>query len=180
MAKPGSIVGVISLGGLGHMAVKLLNAIAASVVVLSSTDHKRQKAMDLHASKYINYNSPEDMKKIQGSLDLVIDTCPVAPSETLSKFIDSLKFGGTDVRVGIPSNNADAFGYNFIPLVFTYKASKGSIVCGSKNTKSMLHIAGNQKIVSDVEVVPFDQINQVMEKLRSGNYEAPRYVLSRK
>lgn len=177
MAKPGSTVGVISLGGLGHMAVKLLNAIGASVVVLSSTENKRQKALELHASQYVNYNAPEDMKLIQGSLDLIIDTCPVAP-QTLSSFMNCLKFGGTYVRVGIPSNSSDAFGYNFIPLVFTGKAVKGSIVCGSKNTKTMLRIAGEHKIVSDVEVVSFDLVNQVMEKLIHGQNEASRYVLS--
>jgi len=177
MAKPGSIVGVISLGGLGHMAVKLLNAIGASVVVLSSTGSKREKAMELHASHYVNYNSPDELEGIYGKLDLIIDTCPVAP-RSLSSFMNCLKFGGTYVRVGIPSSGSDSFAYNFIPLVFTGKAVKGSIVSGSKNTKTMLRIAGEHKIVSDVEVVPFDTVNQVMDKLLRGQNDAARYVLS--
>ncbi|KAJ3313994.1 hypothetical protein HDV04_001300 [Boothiomyces sp. JEL0838] len=173
---PGSKVGVVSLGGLGHMAVKLAKAVGAEVTVLSSTDGKHKQALDLGAHHYYNYSNKETLKDVK--LDVIIDTCPVA--NNLELFLSLLHAGGTYVRVGIPSGATAKFEYNWIGLVFNGQKIVGSIVSGSKNTNKLIQVAANNNILSDVTEVPFSKINETMKGLLGGSLDttkAFRYVL---
>lgn len=173
--KPGSRVGVLSLGGLGHMAVKLANAAGGIVTVLSSSASKKDKALEIGASSYVNYNNADELKEAAGSLDVIIDTCPV--SHDLAMFLDLLTLGGTFVRVGIPSSGTSGFKYDYIPLIFTQKSIAGSVVCGSANTRSMLEVSSSHHLESNVEVVSFSKINEVMDMLADRKNSEFRYVL---
>ncbi|KAJ3323160.1 hypothetical protein HDV06_002172 [Boothiomyces sp. JEL0866] len=170
------VVGVVSLGGLGHMAVKLAKAVGAKVTVLSSSDVKKQQALDLGAHQFYNYNDKESLKGVR--LDVIIDTCPVA--NNLELFMGLLHAGGTYVRVGLPSGATAKFEYNWIGLVFNGQKIVGSIVSGSKNTNKLIQIATNNNILSDVAVVPFSKINETMKELLEGSLDTTkdfRYVL---
>lgn len=173
--RPGSYVGVVSLGGLGHMAVKFARAVGANVTVFSSTGDKKEAAKGMGANFYVNYNNPEEMNKYQGKIDVIIDTCPT--NVGVDKFMNCLSFGGTYCRVGIPSASDHKFSYEFIPLVFCGKKIVGSIVSGSKNTSKMLSVAATNNISCDVSVVPFSEINEVMDSLINRKNNQFRYVL---
>ncbi len=170
--KPNTKVGVVALGGLGHLAVMFAKAIGAEVWALSSSENKRERAKELGANHFVNSKDPEQMKAITGQLDVIIDTCPVALD--LPAFMNALTFGGTYCKIGIPS---EEFTFGYIPLIFTQKKIAGSIVSGSLRTNEMLGIADHHNIRCEVEEVPFDQINEAMDILLQGKNKTFRMVL---
>jgi len=173
--KPGSKVGVRALGGLGHMAVQLAKAIGAEVTAISHSAKKEERIRKLGAKHYVVSEDKESMQRAEASLDLIVDTCPVADDvEDLEPWLSLLAFGGTYCKVGIP--NAE-FKYKFIPMIFTHRKIAGSVVSGSVNAQSLFQVAATHKVDCDVEVVPYDKINQVMKDLKSGKGDNFRYVL---
>mmetsp|Transcript_13103 Transcript_13103/g.22492 ORF Transcript_13103/g.22492 Transcript_13103/m.22492 type:complete len:362 (+) Transcript_13103:253-1338(+) len=173
--KPGTKVGVIALGGLGHMTVKLAKAIGAEVTVLSTSAKKKQAAFDIGANHFVVTTDKDEMKKIMGQLDLIIDTCPIA--NDLESSMAALSIGGSYVRVGIPEAGTSNYSGSYIPLIFTQKKIVGSIVSGSTNTTTMLEIAAAHNIRCEVEVMPFEQINEAVTRLTKGEVEKFRIVL---
>lgn len=170
--RPNSRVGVVSLGGLGHMAVRFAVAVGAEVWALSSSADKEERIRELGAHHFANTADPEALKALKGKLDLIIDTCPVA--QDISPYMDTLAFNGTYCKVGIPTAS---FSYDFIPLVFTQKKIAGSIVSGSRRTNDMLALAAHHGIRCDVEVMDFDKINEAMDRLLKGENKSFRIVL---
>ena len=158
------------------MAVKFAKSVGAIVTVLSSSESKRERALAMGASGYVNYRDENELKTIEKSLDVIIDTCPFA--NPLESLMDVLVFGGTYVRVGIPSTRSSSFSYDFISLIDTGRKICGSIVSGSKHTLMMVEVAAANGIVSEVEVVPFSSLCDVMSKLERGENASFRYVLS--
>jgi uncharacterized zinc-type alcohol dehydrogenase-like protein len=175
--KPGMRLGVVSLGGLGHMAVKLGAAVGAEVTVLSTSGFKAKQSMEMGAHHFVQYNLPGALEACAGKFDVIIDTCPAKTD--LDALLGSLKFGGTYVKVGIPNAGEDqTVSTGFIPLIFTGKKIAGSIVSGSANTNSMLRLAASQKIACDVKVVPFSELTNTMDALSKGELGGHfRYVL---
>eukprot|EP01134_Creolimax_fragrantissima_P001041 CFRG1041T1 len=176
--KPGTRVGVRSLGGLGQLAVQFALAVGAEVTCISRNDSKEKAMKQSGAHKYIASSNKKQMEGGAGTIDVLLDTCPVNSEDgDLSEWMNLLAYGGTYVRLGIPEAGAQSFKYDYIPLIFTAKKVVGSIVSGSKNTSAMLELASLKNIECDVEVVPFEEINSRMSNLKEGRNERSRYVL---
>ncbi len=170
--KPNTKVGIVALGGLGHMAVKFALAVGAEVWALSSSADKADRAKSLGAHHFVNTKDAKEMEKIAGQLDVILDTCPAALD--INPLMNSLSLGGTYCKIGIPSTE---FTYGYIPLIFTQKKIAGSIVSGSLRTNEMLGLASHHGIKCEVEEVPFDKINEAMSTLSEGKNKTFRMVL---
>ncbi len=170
--KPNTKVGIVALGGLGHLAVMFALSVGAEVWALSSSEDKKERAKELGAQHFVNTRNEEEFKKIAGQLDVIIDTCPVALD--INAYMDALTIGGTYCKIGIP---AEEFTYGYIPLIFTAKRIAGSIVSGSRRTNEMLGLASHHNIRCDVEELPFDKINEAMDTLQEGKNKTFRMVL---
>ncbi len=170
--RPNTRVGIVSLGGLGHMAVKFALAVGAEVWVLSSSTSKEARSKALGVHHFVHTADPEALKAHAGELDVIIDTCPVA--QDIAPYMATLALGGTYCKVGIPPAS---FHYDFIPLIFTQKKIAGSVVSGSRRTQEMLALASHHGVHCDVEVMEFDQINEAMARLLRGDNQQFRIVL---
>jgi uncharacterized zinc-type alcohol dehydrogenase-like protein len=115
---PGVRVGVISMGGLGHMAINLLKATGANITAISRGTSKKDRVLELGAHRYIDRTNADEMKAAACSLDFIIDTSPAVSEEVenLGPFMDMLVFGGSYIKVGVPPN---LFQWHTIPLVFS-------------------------------------------------------------
>jgi uncharacterized zinc-type alcohol dehydrogenase-like protein len=173
--KPGTRVGVVGIGGLGHMAVQLSHMIGAEVTAISRHASKEAHIKKLGAHHFIDSSDKDALKKAAGALDVIVDTTPVLTQP--EDYLALLGFGGVFCKVGIPKASNQTFTVNTIPLVFTQKKIVGSIVCGSQRTRDMLRLAGNNHLKSDCDVVPFGDINAVMQQLVREENKRFRYVL---
>lgn len=174
--KVGNKVGVVSLGGLGHMAVKLLGCVGAGEIwVFSHSKGKKERAMKLGACRFVETGNKEQMEKAKGCLDVIIDTNPVT-KPGVSECMDLLTFGGTYVKVGIPDQGTK-FECDYAGMIFTGKKIAGSIVSGTRNTNRLLQVAAARKVESEVEEMPFEKINDAIESLTNGKNKKFRYVL---
>lgn len=158
-AKKGKKVGVVGLGGLGHMAVKIAKAMGAEVTVFSTSPHKEQDAKKLGAKNFVVSSNPDNFTPWAGKLDLIIDT--VSANHDFTLYLSTLKTGGTHVLVGASPtpNQVAAFA-----LIFGRKHLTGSLIGGIKETQEMLDFCAKKKVLSDIELVPASQINQAYEK----------------
>ncbi len=157
--KKGSKVGVVGLGGLGHMAVKIAKAMGAEVTVFSTSPNKEQDAKKLGAKKFLISTDASNFTPYMGTLDLIIDT--VAADHDFSPYLSTLKKGGTHVLVGVAPkpNQLSAFA-----LIFGRKQLAGSLIGGLKETQEMLDFCAKKKVFSDVEVISADKINEAYER----------------
>ncbi|CAM9142516.1 unnamed protein product [Chrysoparadoxa australica] len=180
--KPGTKMGVISVGGLGTEAIKLASTVGAVVTAFSRTPAKKEGALQCGANSFVIQTDDDQMEAAKGTLDFILDTCPV--NTDLSTMLDLLQFGGTYCRVGLPPATNSGFSYDIIPLVFQAKKIAGSVICGSSRTKSMFEVvaANKKRMVEDLPTfsvvrMPFDQVNEAMDKLTSEKLEGYRIVL---
>ncbi|MGE4133440.1 MAG: NAD(P)-dependent alcohol dehydrogenase [Bdellovibrionales bacterium] len=158
--KKGSKVGVVGLGGLGHMAVKLAKAMGAEVTVFSTSPGKEQDAKRLGAKNFVITTHPENFESVAGKLDLIIDT--VAAEHDFSPYLSTLKKGATHVLVGAaPKPNH----FSAQALIFGRKQLAGSLIGGLKETQEMLDFCAQKKVFSDVEVIPVEKINEAYERM---------------
>ena len=180
----GTRVAVASIGGLGTAAIKLSKLYGGHVTALSRGEGKRAKCLAVGASDfYPCLGNADAMNALGGKFDLIIDTSPV--NADVAPYMAMLKFNGTYCRVGIPSGSNQTFKFDYIPLIFTQKKIAGSIITGTRRMKRMLQLAVEEKetFMKDpedwkTEVVPFDQVNEAMEKLSTGkNDKTYRYLL---
>jgi alcohol dehydrogenase (NADP+) len=179
----GTRVAVSSIGGLGTAAIKFSKAFGGHVTALSRSEDKRDKALAEGADDfYACLGQPDQMKTLEGRFDVIIDTSP--KNADVAPFMTMLKFNGTYCRVGIPSASDMDFTYSYIPLIFTQKKIAGSVVCGTLRLKRMFQLIKDQPhLAHDPEnwktkIVPFDQVNEIMDDLLNGrNKENWRYVL---
>lgn len=155
----GMKVGVVGLGGLGHMAVKLAFAMGAHVVLFTTSESKRQDGLKLGAKEVVLSSDPEAMKKQVSSLDLIINT--VSAKIELSNYLNLLKREGTLVMLGV---SPDALNLESHNLIMRRRNLAGSLIGGLKETQEMLDFCSKHNITSDVEVIPIQQINEAYEK----------------
>ena len=170
-AGPGTKVGVVGLGGLGHMAVKLAAAMGADVTLISHSPHKEEDGYRLGASRFLLSSDKEQMKSANGSLDLIINT---ASSQTkLDNYMKLLKFDGTMALVGLPENDVSV-------SAFTLGAQRRRLTVtnngGIPQTQEMLDFCGEHGIGSDVEVIGFDKVNEAWERVVASDVKY-RFVL---
>ncbi|QDA62464.1 NAD(P)-dependent alcohol dehydrogenase [Hymenobacter jejuensis] len=159
-AGPGKRVGVVGLGGLGHMAVKLAAAMGAEVTVLSTSSSKEADAKALGAHKFVVTKDAEQLKATQNYFDLIINT--VGANIDFNAYLMLLRLDGTMVMVGLPP---EAPQIGIFPLVGQRRRLAGSHIGGIKETQEMLDFCAEHNIVSDVEVINIDYINEAYERM---------------
>jgi uncharacterized zinc-type alcohol dehydrogenase-like protein len=156
----GKKVGVIGLGGLGHMAVKFAHALGAHVVVFTTSKSKKDDAVRLGANEIIISTDPDQMKKHTSSFDFILDT--VSAEHDINAYIQLLRRDGNITLVGAPDkpHALSAFG-----LLFQRRSISGSIIGGISETQEMLDFCGKHNITADVEVIPIQKVNEAYERM---------------
>ena len=159
-AGPGKKVGVIGLGGLGHMALKFAHAFGAHAVQFTTNERKREDAMQLGADEVVFSRDPAQMKAHASSFDFILD-CVSAPHK-LDDYLPLLAQDGTLAIVGLPDVPPSFAPFN---LIAGRRSIAGSMIGGMPETQEMLDYCGKHNIVSDVEVIPIQKINEAFERL---------------
>jgi len=157
----GSKVAVVGLGGLGHMAIKLAKGLGASVTLFSRTPEKTQDAKDLGADEVIISTDSEQMKTVKGQFDLIIDTVPYV--HDVNPYVATLNISGTLVLVGYLGGLEPIL--NTVPMILGRKSVAGSVIGGIAETQAMLDFCGEHNIVSEIEMIDMQQINDAYERL---------------
>ena len=157
---PGTHVGVVGLGGLGHMAVKLAAAMGAEVTMLSTSKSKEADARRLGAHAFELTNEPDAFKKLAGRFDLLIDTISVP--HDLDAHLGLLRTEGAMVIVGVPPTPASL---GAMSVIFGNKNLAGSMIGGIPQTQEMLDFCAERKIAADVEVIPIGKINEAYDRM---------------
>ncbi|AOR75887.1 NAD(P)-dependent alcohol dehydrogenase [Novosphingobium resinovorum] len=160
-AGPGKKVGVVGIGGLGHMAIKIAHAMGAEVVAFTSTPAKRKDAIDLGADSAVVSREAEEMAAHTGTFDLIIDS--VAASHDLDTYIGLLKRDGALVMLGVPEHPHPS--PNVGGMIFGRKTIAGSLIGGIAETQEMLDFCAEHGIVSDVEMIDIQQIEDAYERM---------------
>jgi len=157
---PGSRVGVVGLGGLGHMAVKLAAAMGADVTVMSRSNGKEAGALALGADRLLVSADAKAMKKAESSFDLIVDTVPV--KHDINPYIPLLDVDGTLVLVGQigPLDEIST-----VPLLLGRRRVAGSPIGGIAETQEMLNFCAKKGVLPEVEMIRMDQINEAFERL---------------
>jgi uncharacterized zinc-type alcohol dehydrogenase-like protein len=156
----GSKVGVVGLGGLGHMAVKLAAAMGASVTVFSTSYGKQDDAKRLGAEDFAISKDPETFSRLAGQFDLIINTVSAAVS--YDAYISLLKRDGALVLLGIPDAPVS---FNAFGVLARRRSVAGSLIGGIKETQEMLDFCAEHGIVSDIELIAIDQVNEAYERI---------------
>jgi uncharacterized zinc-type alcohol dehydrogenase-like protein len=158
---PGKKVGIVGIGGLGHMGVKIAHAMGAHVVAFTTSESKRQDALQLGADEVVVSRDEAQMRVHRGSFDLILDT--VAASHSLDAYSELLKRDGTLVLVGVPEHAHPS--PNVANLIFKRRAIAGSLIGGLAETQEMLDFCADKGIVSDIEMIPAQKIDEAYERM---------------
>jgi alcohol dehydrogenase (NADP+) len=156
----GKKVGVVGLGGLGHMAVKLANAFGAEVVLFTTSPDKTADAKRLGAHDVVLSRDEEAMKRHAGSLDFILDT--VSANHDLNAYLGLLKRDRTLTLVGLPSEPAPVAAF---PLIWRRRSLAGSLIGGIAETQEMLDFCAEREIVAEIELIAMNKINEAYERI---------------
>jgi uncharacterized zinc-type alcohol dehydrogenase-like protein len=171
-AGPGKKVGIVGIGGLGHMGVKLAHAMGAHVVAFTTSDSKRQAALDLGADEVVVSRNAEEMAAHATSFDLIVNT--VAAPHDLDAFLLLLKRDGTMTLVGAPAIPHPSPGV--FNLILKRRSIAGSAIGGIPETQQMLDFCAEHGIVADIELIRADEINDAYERMLKGDVKY-RFVI---
>ncbi|KAF9601599.1 hypothetical protein IFM89_020515 [Coptis chinensis] len=161
MTEPGKVLGVVGLGGLGHVAVKLGKAFGLKVVVISTSPKKEKEAIErLGADAFLVSRDPEQMKAAIGSMNYIIDT--VSAVHPLAPLLSLLKTNGKLASVGLPEKPLQL---PMFALTMGRKLVGGSNFGGIKETQEMLDFCAKHSITADIELIKFDYLNTAIERL---------------
>ena len=160
-AGPGKKVGIVGIGGLGHMGIKLSHAMGAHTVALTTSESKRADAHALGADEVVVSRDAEAMGKHAGTFDFILNT--VAAPHNLDVFIQLLKRDGTMCLVGAPSSPHPSPA--IFPLIFGRKAIAGSLIGGIPETQEMLDFCAERGIFSDIEMIRIQQIDEAYDRM---------------
>lgn len=171
-AGPSKKVGIVGLGGLGHMGVKLACAMGAHVVLFSTSKSKIEDAKRLGAHEAVVSTCSNEMQAHQNSCDLIINT--VAACHDLNPFVELLKRDGTMILVGAPEHDHPSL--QVFGLIFKRRRLAGSLIGGIKQTQEMLDFCGQHDITSEIELIPMQKINVAYERMLKGDVKY-RFVI---
>ncbi|EOI5719074.1 NAD(P)-dependent alcohol dehydrogenase [Cronobacter dublinensis] len=169
---PGKKVGIVGIGGLGHMGIKLAHAMGAQVVAFTTTESKRDAAKALGADDVVVSRNPDEMQAHAKSFDFILNT--VAAPHSLDAFTALLKRDGTMTLVGAPASphpSPEVFN-----LIFKRRAIAGSMIGGIAETQEMLDFCAEHNIVADIELIRADEINEAWERMIKGDVKY-RFVI---
>ena len=156
---PGKKVGVLGLGGLGHMGVKIAAAMGADVTVFSHSPKKKEDALTMGAKEFVVVNKKEDLKNESKKYDLILNT--VSAELDLEWYIDCLKLDGTIVLMGLPGK---PYSVGTGPLISQRRSVSGSMIGGIPELQEMLDFCGKHNIVSDIELIDPEYINAAYDR----------------
>jgi uncharacterized zinc-type alcohol dehydrogenase-like protein len=168
---PGQKVGIVGLGGLGHMGVKLAKAMGAEVVLFTTSAGKIEDGKRLGASTVVVSKNADEMTPHANSFDFILDT--VSADHDINAYLQLLKRDATMVLVGAPSTPIALLGFN---LLFGRKRLAGSAIGGLAETQEMLDFCGKHGITADIEKIPMQKINDAYERLLKSNVKY-RFVI---
>jgi uncharacterized zinc-type alcohol dehydrogenase-like protein len=171
---PGQKVGVVGLGGLGHMAVKIAKAMGAEVIVFTTSPSKVEDAKRLGADDVVLSKDDSQMQRYAGRLHFVLDA--VSAQHDINVYLNMLRVDGSLALVGAPEHPLPVAAFSLIP----YRRSfAGSMIGGIAETQEMLDFCGKHQIVSDIELIGIQQINEAYERLLKGDVKY-RFVIDMK
>lgn len=157
----GSKVAVVGLGGLGHMAIKLAKGLGAEVTLFSRTPDKEKDALDLGADAVIISTDQNQMNTVSGKFDVIIDTVPYV--HDVNPYVTTLNISGTLVLVGYLGGLEPIL--HTVPMIMGRKSIAGSLIGGIAETQEMLDFCGKHNIVSDIEIIKMQEINEAYERM---------------
>lgn len=169
---PGKKVGIVGIGGLGHMGVKLAHALGAHVVAFTTSESKREDAKALGADDVVVSRNAEEMAAHAGSFDFILDT--VAASHDLDALTALLKRDGTLTLVGVPEHAHPS--PDVSALIFGRKAIAGSLIGGIAETQEMLDFCAEHGIVADIEMIRIQQIDEAYDRMQRSDVKY-RFVI---
>jgi uncharacterized zinc-type alcohol dehydrogenase-like protein len=161
---PGTRAGVVGLGGLGHMGVKLAASMGAEVTVFSTSASKEQDALSLGAHKFVVTRQPQNMEALAGRYDFILDT--VSAPHDLNMYLNLLRREGVLVLVGAPEKPSEVEAFS---LITNGRTLAGSMIGGIRETQEMLDYCAEKNITSDVEVIPIQRIGEAYERTVKGD-----------
>src|SRR3954453_11209424 len=156
----GKKVGVVGLGGLGHMGVKFAHALGAHVVVFTTSPHKQDDALRLGADEVVVSRDANEMQKQAGSFDFILDA--VSAEHDINTYINMLTRDGNLTLVGAPAQPLPAAVFG---LLMRRRSFSGSLIGGIAETQEMLDFCSQHNITSDVEVIPIQKVNEAYERV---------------
>ncbi len=162
--KEGSKVGIVGLGGLGHMGVKLAAAMGADVTVFSTSPSKEADAQKLGAHHFVVSKNEEEMKALRGQFDFILDC--VSAEHDLSIYLNLLRLNGAMVLVGVPEKPASVHAFS---LIANNRSLAGSGIGGIKETQEMLDYCAENGITSDIEMINIQDIENAYERTIKGD-----------
>ena len=173
-AGPGKKVGVIGLGGLGHMGVKFAVALGAEVTVFSHSPAKESDAKSMGAHHFVSTKDINNLKKLEKQYDLLLNT--VSADIDLEPYLQMLKLDGTLVVIGLPGK---PYAINAGTLLGQRRSLSGSMIGGITQLQEMLNFCGEKSIISDVEVIKADYINTAYDRTVASDVKY-RFVIDAK
>ncbi len=168
----GSKVAVVGLGGLGHMAIKLAKGLGADVTLFSRTPNKENDALDLGADAVIISTDDAQMASVSGKFDVIIDTVPYV--HDINPYISTLAINGTHVIVGYLGTLEPML--NTVPMIMGRKSVAASLIGGIAETQEMLDFCGKHNIVSEIEIIKMQDINEAYERMQKSDVKY-RFVI---
>ncbi|KAL3527480.1 hypothetical protein ACH5RR_012136 [Cinchona calisaya] len=165
IGKPGSHIGINGLGGLGHVAVKFAKALGAKVTVISTSERKKEEALNrLGADAFLVSRNADEMQAAAGTLDGILDC--VSAKHPLLPLLGLLKYHGKLITVGAPPEPLEL---PTTPLIMGRKLVGGSNIGGIAETQEMIDLAATHNITADIEVVSIEDVNTALERLAKGD-----------
>ncbi|HST21392.1 MAG TPA: NAD(P)-dependent alcohol dehydrogenase [Blastocatellia bacterium] len=172
--KEGQRVGIVGLGGLGHMGVKFAVAMGAEVTVFSTSSSKEKDARELGAHHFVVTKDPKNFEPLAKKFDFILDT--VSADHDLNAYLDLLRLDGVMVLVGAPEKPAEVRAFS---LLANRRTLAGSMIGGIRETQEMLDYCAKNNITSDVEVIPIQRIEEAYERTIKGDVRY-RFVIDTK
>jgi uncharacterized zinc-type alcohol dehydrogenase-like protein len=156
----GKKVGVVGIGGLGHMGVKFARAFGAHVVVFTTSPNKKEDALRLGADEVVVSRNADEMQQHAGSFDFILDT--VSANHDINAYLNLLRLDGNITLVGAPEKPLEVAAFS---LIVARRSLSGSNIGGIAETQEMLDFCGEHNITADVEVIPIQKVNEAYERL---------------
>jgi alcohol dehydrogenase (NADP+) len=160
-AGPGKKVGIVGIGGLGHMGIKLAHALGAHVVAFTTSESKRTDALALGADEVVLSRDANEMKRHVGSLDLIVNA--VAVQHDLDAYLGLLNLDGTMALVGVPAEPHPS--PSVTNLIFGRRSLAGSLVGGIPETQELLDFSAKHRLLADIETIPIARIEDAFERM---------------